>query len=154
MAEHKNSHPLHFPLHPFILLSVLEKPHKLLFPSVFVLHPLSSRCFWYTDTLFALLPTLLPPPSAGILLNLAAACFSAAYICSCCLFPLQAKPQTLSLTPSTETYHWLFSLHHPRHVPCLQGYKKPGIILILALWSWECCLDILALGVTCSHVQE
>lgn len=51
MVEQKNSHPLHFPQHLFILLSVLQKPHKLLFPFVFLLHPLSSRCFCYTLTL-------------------------------------------------------------------------------------------------------
>lgn len=33
-VQQKYSHPLHSPLHPFIPLFVLEKPHKLLLPFV------------------------------------------------------------------------------------------------------------------------
>lgn len=152
----KNSHQLHSPQHPFILLSVLEKPHKLLFPFVFFLHPLSSRCIWYiTDTLFALLPTLLAPPSAGILLNLAAACSSPAYICTCCQFPLQAKPQTLSwhLQPNNIVAFPPYTTQGMSF-----GFRAVGSMASSRFWPSEADsavqTHLLLLGVACSHVQE
>lgn len=154
MAKWKNSHPLHSPLHLFILLSVLEKPHKWLFP------------FFSSFTHSA-------PGAFDTLMTCSLLCYLPFYplqVLGYSWTSLQPAPVQHISAPAAY-FHFMQSLRHcpchlqpnniiafppyTRHVLWLQGCRQYGIILVLVLWSWEWCPDTnIAFSYYLLHVQE